>query len=556
MNALLVAALMAIHPVAQDQGRVAQVPASTRVATIKGRVTERDSGQPLSRFRVSLSIEPLYSENTRTVDTVLTDTNGAYQFSAVQPGQYLITARPPEYVATHLPQTFGYDNPLPTPGSARLKRVQVRAGDTIDADITVSRSLAIEGRVMTAEGDPLANLNVSVERLDRRADRPAVTTDDRGFYRHYGLPPGRYRVCATPAAPDPATEASGHETAPRACYPDAAPAGTATIDVTAADARNADIVMRRGVRFTISGTVFDSAGASLAGGEMSCIEERGRSRRSLKVERPHPGNFLIRDIEPGTYVLRADVRPQVAAGLRGHEFAVQEIVVDRSDITGVVLRTRRLAIVSGMVTFEGGAPETGIDRMVVTVQRQSTSDAPAVTVVASHKVRANSMFELAGTVEPVRLQLSDLPSGWVVKSILYRGRDVAADAVVLEASDDPRAIEITLTNRVAFLTGSVAGAAPTTVVVLAIRADKVGGASSGEAAPVAAAALLDERRGFKLGPLEPGDYYVAAVDRNQWFDVSVRDRSAGIASLIVRAERVAVVEGDQPPMALRVVPVK
>ena len=508
----------------------------------------------LPRFRVSLSLEPLSSDASRTIDTVLTDANGVYRFSAVQPGQYLITARPPEHVVTHLPQMFGYDHPMPLATGTRVTSVRIRAGDVIDADIAVSRSLAIEGRVMTAEGDPLGNLTVSIEHLDRRFERPAVMTDDRGFYRHYGLSPGRYRVCATPAADRPAT--ARRETTIRTCT-DADPA-RAAIELTSADVDSADIVMRRERRFTVSGALFDSLGARLDRGEVSFVEAEGSPRRSLKVERPQSGRFLVRDADPGTYVLRVDVRPEPGDGIGRREFAVQEVVVDGSDISNVEVRTGRQAIVYGIVTFEGTAPEAGVDRMVVTARSEPKAD-PMMTFVESRKVRENLTFELPGTTEPVRLQLNEAPSGWAVKSILYRGRDIADNTAVLETSDDPRAVEVILTNRVTYLNGrATGGSANRPVVVLAFRIDKAAptAASNSEGVPVAATVLVDEKGTFKLGPLEPGDYYVAAVDRDHWFDVSLQNRAAGIANLVARADRVSVIEGDQPPVTIRLLQVK
>ncbi len=317
-------------------------------------------------------------------------------------------------------------------------------------------------------------------------------------------------------------------------------------------------------------------GAPLDRGEVSFVEEDGSTRRSLKIDRLPSGRFRVGDVDPGTYLLHADVWPQPTDGVRGREFAVQQVVVDGADVANVVLRTGRPAIVYGVVTFDGPAPDAGLDRMVVIVHGDATSE-PMMTVVESRKVRANLTFELPvtfvesrkvranltfelpGTDQPVRLLLTDPPPGWVVKSIRYRGRDVADNSAVLETSDDPRAVEVILTNRVTYLNGRARDAPPNrSVLVLAFKMDKAapGAVVRADGVPVAASVLVDDKGTFKLGPLEPGDYYVAAVDRDHWFDVSLQDRAAGIASLIARAERVLVVEGDQPPMTIRVLAIK
>jgi hypothetical protein len=528
-------------------------------ATIRGRVTDRDTGQPLPRFRVSVSRQPVLDENSQTLSTALSDSNGRYELTGVPPGAYVLTARPPQFVSTHLAQAYGHDEPLLMAGAQRIRTIELKPNDALEADFTIRRSLAIEGRIATADGDPLAGVLVSLERLERGVARKRLETDDRGFFRHFGLPPGRYRLCVEPAPPvkDPrplAAQPTVRENLLITCYPaESDPAQAKAIELTAADARNVDIVMRGGRRFTISGELHDSAGGPLDAGDVSFVEENARPRRSLRVQRMRPGRFVVNDVEPGTYALRVEVAADGTTG-RPRESAALELVVENDNIGGIVVRTRRPATVAGLVTFEGGAPEAGLDRMLVKVQRDVDS-----TV---RPVRENLTFELAGTPDPVRLGLSDFPSGWIVKSILYHGRDVSDEAVVLDSSDDPRAIEIVLTNRVAYVAGNVAGVAKgRMVVILAFRAEKMGlaarpDASGGSSLPVAASAPADEKSAFKIGPLAPGDYFVAAVDRDEWFDASLENRSAAIDKVLPRAERVVLREGEQRSVALGLVVVK
>ena len=62
-------------------------------ATIRGRVTDRDSGQPLPRFRVSVSRQPVLDENSQTLATALSDSNGRYELPGVPPGAYVLTVQ-------------------------------------------------------------------------------------------------------------------------------------------------------------------------------------------------------------------------------------------------------------------------------------------------------------------------------------------------------------------------------------------------------------------------------------------------------------------------------
>jgi hypothetical protein len=109
---LLLFALAVAQTGAQPAARDAQQQPPAAGGTMRGRITDRETGQRLPRFRVSISRQPLRSENVRPIDTAVTDTTGAYELTNVQAGLYLVTARPPEYVATHLAQIHGFEEPM------------------------------------------------------------------------------------------------------------------------------------------------------------------------------------------------------------------------------------------------------------------------------------------------------------------------------------------------------------------------------------------------------------------------------------------------------------
>jgi hypothetical protein len=133
-----------------------------------------------------------------------------------------------------------------------LKAGEVRGG----VDIALARALAIEGRVFTQWDEPMANVEITVTRADRRSAlfRPAYS-DDLGRYRVYGLMPGRYHVCAgmhegsSDAATDAGFEARAH-LSPRGAdrggrratsrSPDATRPGSTSACSASADARFPD----------------------------------------------------------------------------------------------------------------------------------------------------------------------------------------------------------------------------------------------------------------------------------------------------------------------------
>src|SRR4029077_5967412 len=68
------------------------------------------------------------------------------------------------------------------------------------------------------------------------------------------------------------------------------------------------------------------------------------------------GSFEFRNVAPGEYVIQAAMgRPTLTAE---GEFAAQYVVVNGTDIDGLVLRTSPGSSISGRMTFDGDNPPT------------------------------------------------------------------------------------------------------------------------------------------------------------------------------------------------------
>ena len=559
MIALLLFVLAVAQAGAPATARDAQQPQGAG-GTIRGRITDRETGQGLPRFRVSISRQPLRSDNVRPIDTTVTDVDGKYELTNVPPGLYLVTARPPEFVATHLAQVHGYEEPLPLAPVTLRPNTNVRPGEISDINLALQRGFAIEGAVTTEEGDPIANAVVSIERVDRRAAPAPVITDDFGRYRHFGLAPGSYRVCATPGRLAGPGASNLNEVLVKTCNPAGDAASSAAFEIKTADLGNAHLTLRRIVRVSVSGEVLDSYGAPFDRGEITFVEAPGTARRSLKVGRPGPGQFRIENVEAGTYRLQALFSPERGRDSRPREAGTIDVVVDKDDINNITLRTARVSAVFGVVTFDGTPPDSGANNMRVRVSGDVSSGTTRSPAMETGSVREDWTFELGVSSEPVTIALESPPAGWIVKSVQYRGRDVTDQPVEVEASDDLRAIEITLTNRVGHISGRTAVAPPKgrTILVLAFSAAKP--RTTGRVADIGASpagtVFLDAKNMFKLGPLLAGEYLVVAVDRDDWFDASTQNRALAVDSIMARAERVLVLEGEQPTITVGIVPIR
>src|SRR4030095_1728197 len=111
---------------------------------------------------------------------------------------YTITAEKPAYVKTYYGSKRVGRGPATPIAIAEAQRLT-------DLRVTLLRGAVIEGTVFDENGVPMSNAQVRAmqptlvgrqRKLVAPPGPPWATTDDRGVYRLYGLPPGEYTVLA------------------------------------------------------------------------------------------------------------------------------------------------------------------------------------------------------------------------------------------------------------------------------------------------------------------------------------------------------------------------
>ncbi len=156
--------------------------------SIHGSVVKAGTSTPLSKAIVEVHAD---SASGPVVSSTVTDSDGRFLFRNVRPGRYLLVVARSAYVR-------------------RLLAVIVGDGqDTPDAQVAMTSTVAISGRISGTSGEPIGNVEVQALKPSypdgRRVLTPvqSVRSDDRGEYRLFWLPPGRYYVNAThPTAQD------------------------------------------------------------------------------------------------------------------------------------------------------------------------------------------------------------------------------------------------------------------------------------------------------------------------------------------------------------------
>jgi hypothetical protein len=188
-----------VHSPASDAAGLQTVASRTnQTGTIAGVVTDR-SGAP-----VRLASVTLVSSQPAVKRSVSTDPHGRFMFVGLRAGRYSVTAQKQGFVRT------GYGARAPgRPGIA----IPLMAGQKLNTmDIVLARGGAVAGVVLDEAGDPVAGIAVRVHRVTLQDSERRLLqvggdqTDDRGAYRVFQLPPGKYFVSASRERPQsPAT---------------------------------------------------------------------------------------------------------------------------------------------------------------------------------------------------------------------------------------------------------------------------------------------------------------------------------------------------------------
>src|SRR5882762_9279728 len=186
---LLVGTAVTAQSPARDQPRTPR--AGTGV--IRGRVVRSDTGEPLRRVQVRVD-EWSTGDHSGPAAT-MTDAEGRYELKQLPAGRYQLRATRGGYVEVAYGQRrpFERGRPLELGEGAVLQNV----------DFALPPGAVVTGRVVDETGEAFPHVSVSLARrryVDGERRLVAVSgnsTDDRGEFRMFGVPPGDYVMIAT-----------------------------------------------------------------------------------------------------------------------------------------------------------------------------------------------------------------------------------------------------------------------------------------------------------------------------------------------------------------------
>ncbi len=413
---LLLVGAAQVGPTPPPAARQDAPPPRTGTAVIRGRITERGSDLPVPRMNVRLfRVGWIRSYDVRA------DDQGRFAFTRLPAGQYRVTAEPLRNRATHLSSSFIEKS---SDASAQARPIELADGEVREGvDITLVPLVAVSGRVLDENGDPLSDIHVHAEPLSRTQggfNSRSRDTDDRGTFRVFGLLPGRYRICA-----DVGMDIGERtESFVRTCYP------STLIDedspaVTLAGGENSDIEIRmlRSRVFTLSGTILDASGTPAPGAFITLsriLKDSPSGGRGWQVDTT--GRFSVRGLSPGEYAIYAEIGGPYRDDDRREPQAAYLSLALASDVDNLVVAMVRPAKVAGRVAFEDGPPQRPLSLRVRAIDAVPVYGRNAP--VRAAPVRDDLTFELDSLYGQKLLTVEGLGRVWVVKSVRYRTENI------------------------------------------------------------------------------------------------------------------------------------
>jgi protocatechuate 3,4-dioxygenase beta subunit len=452
--------------------------------------------------------------NQRRAARATTDSEGRYRLFGLAAGTYQVAA-----LAAALVSPLEANN-----NYSYGKTVLLSTAEAVeDVDLKLLRGGVVTGRITDEDGRPVIEERVNLDPVADQTGRPPAQmspylnlqmyqTDDRGVYRIYGLPAGRYKVSVGSATGGFLRNGARGSFA-QTFYGDTNDAAKATIVELGegSEAASIDIRLgRRGATFSIAGRVVNSEnGEPLAGvrptyGRISRTDPNS-SAFIGGLPTNSRGEFRFEGLEPGHYTIYVSSRYEAG------DFYSEPLVFDvvDHDVTNLELKALRGFSISGVVV-----PETGSGKLSllggwrITAGVRTNSNPPTNSFGVA-LIEADGSFRING-LSPGRVSLylysQDNPNSRRI-SVTRIERDGVdqTPGFDLPAGQSISNLRVVVSSGTGVIRGTVRfenGSPPPNVQMhVGIRRD-------GEERPLDRGAITDTRGRFLITGLAAGNYEI------------------------------------------------
>lgn len=400
--------------------------------SVSGHVTVKGKG----KAGIVVSVLGDFGSRSAPIPKATTDHDGNYRINDLAAGTYQIAPVAPAYVGGEF-TSFGQ----------RGKVLILSEGESVEGiDFSLVRGGVITGKVSMADGRPVVEERITIaaaDQAERRGPMPQIglpfQTDDRGIYRIFGLPAGKYKVSIGQSQDSYFSVARpGRPTYERVFYPDATNPDEAKIVELSegTEATNIDITVGQSITgFAASGVAMDGQTnqplANMRFGLRRMVDERGASFVGSTAFSNRLGEFRFESLTPGKY--SAYMMPQPNSELRGDPINFE--IVDQ-DVSGLMFRTSMGGSVSGTIVLEGSHDKAVQNKLAqMQVQAYVRSEIPDSGYAKVSSINLDGSFRIGGMQAGVaQFQLTSQDRRPVTGYVISR---VERDGVVF-----PRGLEI------------------------------------------------------------------------------------------------------------------
>jgi hypothetical protein len=524
LTLLIILPILLLLTAGQSSAQAPQRDNRPRTASIGGRVTI--AGKPAANVVITVTetdLKPDAGESGLRIPLqakTRTDGDGRYLVGGLAEGRYVVSAMLKAFVA----DGFGDPNLSRT---ATLDEGEARE----KLDFALIRGGVMTGKVMDDEGAPLVARRVQLYTVDEQGQKvpyrgPFIfemgETDDRGVYRLYGLPPGRYIISA-------GGEGRGGKFA-LTYHPDTTDEKQARVIEIKEGSEVTDIDIRFGSArktYEAAGRVVDrETGKPVPRINVSCwskVETGGTSSVfSTTVIADGQGAFKLSGLPPGRYL--AEVRDNLDE--TGYTSDASEFEITNDNVSGVEVKVFLGASVSGIVVIEGADAAAGKQLQSITVY-PSVSPPIDAAVDANERasgtqfykpcrVNADGSFTIKGLQAcGLGFYLSSFDGGLRIKRIERDGVEIK-DAIEVRPGDKVTGVRIVAHRAQGRIRGQVqftGGALPNgwRLQAYASRPTPADESKSDARTPASAernggSAFVDEKGRFVIERLPSGEY--------------------------------------------------